>query len=63
MTVFCPTIYQALKECNCPDLDLDDHIDFWYDSLNDCYTNQMPSSKICAYIQAIDEHEEVNLLT
>ena len=60
MTVFCPTIYQALKERNCPDLNLDNHIDFWYDSLNACYTNQMPISKICAYIKAIDEHEEIN---
>lgn len=59
MTVFSPTIYQALKEHNCPDLNLDDHIDFWYDSLNDCYTNQVSISKICTYIQAINEHYEL----
>ena len=59
MIVFSPTIYQALKERNCPDLNLDDHIDFWYDSLNDCYTNQVSISKICTYIQAINEHYEL----
>ena len=60
MVVFCPTIYHALDQRNCPDLIIDDNIDFWYDSLNACYTNQMPISKICAYIKAIDEHEEIN---
>jgi len=43
MIVFCPTIYHALKQSNADDLIIDDNIDFWYDSLNDCYRNQMPS--------------------
>ena len=41
MIVFCPTIYHALRQRNASDLIIDDNIDFWYDSLNDCYKNQM----------------------
>ena len=57
MTLFCPGIYHALKQSNCPDLIADDHINFWYDSLNDCYKNQMPINMVCAYIEAINDDD------
>lgn len=57
MIVFCPTIYHALNRRNCPDLIIDDNIDFWYDSLNDCYKNQMPIDMVCTYIEAINDDD------
>ena len=57
MIVFCPTIYRALNQRNCSDLIIDDNIDFWYDSLNDCYKNQMPIDMVCTYIEAINDDD------
>lgn len=57
MIVFCPTIYHALKQSNADDLIIDDNIDFWYDSLNDCYRNQMPIDMVCTYIEAINDDD------
>jgi hypothetical protein len=57
MTVFSPTIYHGLKQHNASDLIIDDNIDFWYDSLNDCYRNQMPIEMICTYIEAINDDD------
>jgi hypothetical protein len=57
MTLFCPGIYHALKQRNCPNLVADDHINFWYDSLNDCYKNQMPTTMICTYVEAINDDD------
>lgn len=52
----CPGIFYALKIHN--DLIYAcDHIDFWYDSLNDCYSNQMPIDMVCAYIEAINDED------
>ena len=37
--------------------DVEEHVDFWYDSLNDCYTNCMTVDMICAYVEAINDME------
>jgi len=55
MVVYCPGLYQLHR--NAPDLILNEHIDFWYDSLNDCYINRMPSDMLCRYIEAINDEE------
>jgi len=34
---------------------LQDNIDFWYDSLNDCVTNQMRFEMIATYVEAIND--------
>ena len=56
MIVFSPTIYHALNQRNCSDLIIEDNIDFWYDSLNDCYKNQMSIEMICTYVEAINDN-------
>lgn len=57
MVLFCPGIYHALRQANADDLIIDDNIDFWYDSLNDCYRNQMPIDMVCTYIEAINDDD------
>ncbi len=57
MIVFCPTIYHALRQRNASDLIIDDNNDFWYDSLNDCYKNQMSIKMICTYVEAINDDD------
>ncbi len=57
MTVFSPGIYRELEKYNDSDLIIEDNIDFWYDSLNDCYTNKMPISMVCTYIEAINDDD------
>ena len=37
--------------------DIQEHVDFWYDSLNDCYTNGMDVDMICTYVEAINDYE------
>jgi len=34
-----------------------DHVDFWYDSLNDCYNNDMSIDMVLTYIEAITDEE------
>ena len=36
---------------------IEGNIDFWYDSLNDCYTNSMPVSMKLLYIEAINDED------
>jgi hypothetical protein len=57
MIVFSPIIYHALNLRNYHDLIIDDNIDFWYDSLNDCYKNHMPIDMLCTYIEAINDDD------
>ena len=53
-----PTLHKYATAYNC-DTIIEDNIDFWYDSLNDCYTNSMPIEMICTYVEAIiDEDTE-----
>ena len=43
--------------CNNPHTIIEDNIDFWYDSLNDCYANRMPIEMICTYVEAITDSD------
>jgi len=36
---------------------IEDNIDFWYDSLNDCYNNAMPIDMVLTYIEAITDED------
>ena len=36
---------------------VEDNIDFWYDSINDCYENKMPIDMICTYVEAITDED------
>jgi len=36
---------------------VEDNIDFWYDSLNDCYANGMRIDMICSYLEAITDSD------
>tara|TARA_Y100000004_G_C8748765_1_gene341446 strand:- start:55 stop:228 length:174 start_codon:yes stop_codon:yes gene_type:complete len=36
---------------------VEDNIDFWYDSINDCYENNMPIDLICVYVEAIGNED------
>ena len=36
---------------------IEDDIDFWYDSINDCYSNGMMIDMICSYIEAINDED------
>ena len=49
-----PSLHKAAVAYNSPTI-VEDNIDFWYDSLNDCYENDMGIDMILNYIDAIDE--------
>jgi len=34
-----------------------DNVDFWYDSLNDCYNYNMPINMVLTYIEAITDED------
>ena len=51
-----PTLHKAAMNYNSPTI-VEDNIDFWYDSLNDCYENDMPIDMILTYIDAIDDED------
>ena len=36
---------------------IEDNIDFWYDSLNDCYDNRMSFDMTGLYIEAITDED------
>jgi hypothetical protein len=36
---------------------IESNIDFWYDSLNDCYNNDMPTCMLLTYIEAITDED------
>ena len=59
MVVCCPTIYYSLLQppWNTVDLNLEDHIDFWYKSLNLCCQNHMPIDMFCTYLEAINDED------
>ena len=57
MILFSPTITRALIQSNCPELILEKNVDFWYDTLNKCYKNQMSIDMICNYVAAINNEE------
>ena len=49
-----PTLHKVAIMYNSPTI-VEDNIDFWYDSMNDCYKNDMSIEMILTYIDAIDE--------
>ena len=49
-----PTLHKEAMKYNSPTV-IEDNIDFWYDSLNDCYTNEMSSQMIFLYLEAIND--------
>jgi len=49
-----PTLHKFAMMTNSPTV-IQDNIDFWYDSLNDCYENKMSFDMIGAYIEAIND--------
>jgi len=51
MILLSPTLYK-LSQSNDHQ---EEHIDFWYDSLNDCYSNGMETEMILSYIEAIND--------
>ena len=59
MTRLCPTLHKYAVTYNNPHNNTENNIDFWYDSLNDCISNQMPINMICTYVEAItdEDHE------
>ena len=52
-----PTLHKAAVMYNNPQTIIEDNIDFWYDSLNDCYANRMPIEMICTYVEAITDDD------
>ena len=52
-----PTLHKYAVMCNNPHTIIEDNIDFWYDSLNDCYANRMPISMVCTYVEAISDDD------
>ena len=54
-----PTLHRIALNHNNIHTIVEDNIDFWYDSLNDCYNNGMRFDMIGLYIEAIiDEDSE-----
>jgi hypothetical protein len=51
-----PTLHKAAMTYSSPTI-VEDNIDFWYDSLNDCYQNDMSIDMILTYLDAIDEED------
>ena len=49
-----PTLHKFAIAYGTP-TDIEDNIDFWYDSLNDCYTHEMSSQMIFLYVEAIND--------
>ena len=52
MVLLSPTLWRYSMK-----FDIEEHVDFWYDSLNDCYTNCMTVDMICTYVEAINDYE------
>ena len=52
-----PTLHKYAVKYSNPHTIVEDNIDFWYDSLNDCYANLMPIKMICTYVEAISDDD------
>ena len=52
-----PTLHQMAVKYNAYTI-VEDNIDFWYDSLNDCYRNDVDFELIATYLEAIDDEEQ-----
>ena len=51
-----PTLHKTAMTYNSPTI-VEDNIDFWYDSLNDCYYNDMPIKMVLTYVEAITDED------
>ena len=51
-----PTLHKTAMTYSSPTI-VEDNIDFWYDSLNDCYNNDMPIDMILTYVEAITDED------
>ena len=51
-----PGIFNSFKSHGL-DVVADDYVNFWYDSMNDCYRNKMPIEMICTYVEAISDED------
>ena len=56
MMLVSPGIFNSFKSHGL-DVVADDHVNFWYDSMNDCYQNKMPIDMICIYVEAINDED------
>jgi hypothetical protein len=56
MMKVCPGIFYAWRSRGLQEA-ADDHIHFWYDSINECYKNKVSICKICAYLDAITNED------
>ena len=51
-----PGLHKAAVKYNAGTI-IEDNIDFWYDSINDCYSNGMDIEMICTYVEAITDED------
>jgi len=51
-----PGLHKFAVEYNLSTI-IEDNIDFWYDSINDCYSNGMDIEMICTYVEAITDED------
>ena len=51
-----PTLHKAAMTYN-SDTIVEDNIDFWYDSMNDCYENDMGFDMIGLYLESINDED------
>ncbi len=56
MVLLSPTLWRYSMNYNGETI-IEDNIDFWYDSLNDCYNNSMPIDMVLTYIEAITDED------
>lgn len=56
MMLVSPGIFNVFKKHGL-EIAADDHVNFWYDSMNDCYQNKMSIEMICAYVEAISDED------
>lgn len=56
MMLVSPGIFNSFNS-HSVDIAADDHVDFWYDSMNDCYQNNMRIDIICGYVEAINDED------
>ena len=51
-----PTLHRMAMKYNAYTI-VEDNIDFWYDSLNDCYRHGVEFELISMYLEAIDDED------
>jgi len=56
MVLLSPTLWRYSMNFDSQTI-IEDNIDFWYDSLNDCYNNDMAIDMVLTYIEAITDED------